>query len=53
MDIDLVFASDMEITFSLKGLKANLSQVSLRGMLRVVLKPLIADIPLIGEYADL
>ena len=26
MDIDLVFASDMEVTFSLKGLKANLSQ---------------------------
>jgi len=48
MDIDLVFASDMEVTFSLKGLKANLSQVSLRGMLRVVLKPLISDIPLIG-----
>ena len=34
--------------FSLKGIKAQVKEFSLRGVLRVVLKPLISDIPLIG-----
>merc|ERR1719244_2431941 len=48
MDMDIVFASDLEVMFSLKGIRANISEFSLRGMLRVVFKPLISEIPLIG-----
>jgi len=48
MDLDIVFASDLMVMFSLKGIKAQVKEFSLRGVLRVVLKPLISDIPLIG-----
>jgi len=48
MDLDIVFASDLEVVFSVKGIKAKVSEFSLRGMLRVVFKPLISEIPLIG-----
>ena len=48
MDVDLVFASDMEIVFKVKGIPAKISDFGLRGMARIVLKPLISQIPLIG-----
>uniref|UniRef100_A0A0K2UPA4 Extended synaptotagminlike protein 2a [Tribolium castaneum] n=1 Tax=Lepeophtheirus salmonis TaxID=72036 RepID=A0A0K2UPA4_LEPSM len=48
MDMDIVLASDCEICFSVKKFKARISDFSLRGVIRVVFKPLIADIPLIG-----
>jgi len=48
MDLDIVFASDMEIVFKVKGISARVSDFGLRGMARVVLKPLISQIPLIG-----
>ena len=48
MDLDLVFASDCDIKFSLKKISAKIGDFSLRGLLRVVFKPLITDVPLIG-----
>ena len=48
MDLDLIFASDCDIKFSLKKISAKIGDFSLRGLLRVVLKPLITDVPLIG-----
>ena len=48
MDLDLVFASDCDIKFSVKKITAKLSDFSLRGLVRVVFKPLIKTIPLIG-----
>ena len=48
MDLDLVFASDCDIKFSLKKISAKIGDFSLRGLLRVVFKPLIKDVPLIG-----
>ena len=48
MDVDIIFASDLEIVFKIKGISAKVSDFGLRGMARIVLKPLINDIPLIG-----
>ena len=48
MDLDIVFASDLEIVFKVKGIPARVSDFGLRGMARVVFKPLISQIPLIG-----
>ena len=48
MDLDIVFASDLEIVFTVKGIPARVSDFGLRGMARVVFKPLISQIPLIG-----
>lgn len=48
MDLDLIFASDCDIKFSVKGAKAKISDFILRGLLRVVFKPLVTEIPLIG-----
>ena len=48
LDLDLIFASDCDIKFSLKKISAKIGDFSLRGLLRVVLKPLITDVPLIG-----
>merc|ERR1719376_130753 len=48
IDTDLIFASDCDIKFSLKGISAKISDFSLKGLVRVVFKPLIADVPLIG-----
>ena len=48
MDMDIVFASDLEVVFAVKAIKARVSDFSMRGMVRVVLKPLISEIPLIG-----
>jgi len=48
MDLDLVFASDCDIKFSLKKITAKIGDFSLRGLVRVVFKPLISEVPLIG-----
>ena len=51
LDLDLVLASDCDINFSLKNVTIlQISNFSLRGLLRVVLKPLLTDMPLIGGF---
>ena len=51
LDLDLVLASDCDINFSLKNVTIlQITNFSLRGLLRVVLKPLLTDKPLIGGF---
>lgn len=42
------YAGDCDIRFRLKGLKGGVKDFQLAGMLRVVMKPLISQIPLVG-----
>ena len=48
MDIDFLYASEMELLFSYKGFPLGISDFHLRGTVRVVLKPLLCKIPIIG-----
>jgi len=48
MDMDIVFASNLVVEFKVKGIPAKISDFGLRGMLRVVFKPLVSQIPLVG-----
>ncbi|CAH2015977.1 unnamed protein product [Acanthoscelides obtectus] len=48
MDLDIFYAGDCDITFHLKGMKGGIRDFQLHGMLRVVMKPLITTIPLVG-----
>lgn len=48
MDLDIFYAGDCDITFHLKGMKGGIRDFQLHGMLRVVMKPLITSIPLVG-----
>ncbi|KAJ8961095.1 hypothetical protein NQ318_008771 [Aromia moschata] len=48
MDIDIFYAGDCDITFYLSGMKGGIRDFQLHGMLRVVMKPLITSMPLIG-----
>ncbi|KAJ8920620.1 hypothetical protein NQ315_004759 [Exocentrus adspersus] len=48
MDLDIFYAGDCDITFYLSGMKGGIRDFQLHGMLRVVMKPLITTIPLVG-----
>lgn len=48
MDVDLFYAGDCDISFSLKGLKGGIKDLQIHGMTRVVMKPLISSIPFVG-----
>lgn len=48
LDIDLFYASDCDINFQLAGMKAGIKDFQIHGTLRVIMKPLINKIPLIG-----
>ncbi|XP_056640030.1 extended synaptotagmin-2 isoform X1 [Diorhabda sublineata] len=48
VDLDIFYAGDCDITFHLKGMKGGIRDFQLHGMLRVVMKPLITSIPLVG-----
>ncbi|EFA04170.2 extended synaptotagmin-like protein 2a isoform X2 [Tribolium castaneum] len=48
MDLDIFYAGDCDITFYLAGIKGGIRDFQLHGMLRVVMKPLITTIPLVG-----
>uniref|UniRef100_A0A0P5KR21 Extended synaptotagmin-2-B n=1 Tax=Daphnia magna TaxID=35525 RepID=A0A0P5KR21_9CRUS len=48
MDMDICYAGDCDIRFSVKGLKGGIKDFQMSGMLRVVMKPLISQIPLFG-----
>ena len=49
MDVEVVYAGDSEIVFNVKGVPAKVSELGLRGMVRVVLKPLTSELPLFGS----
>ncbi|RZB39110.1 C2 domain containing protein [Asbolus verrucosus] len=48
MDLDIFYAGDCDITFYLAGMKGGIRDFQLHGMMRVVMKPLITTIPLVG-----
>ncbi|XP_074032959.1 extended synaptotagmin-like protein 2 [Leptinotarsa decemlineata] len=48
MDLDIFYAGDCDISFHLSGLKGGIRDFQLHGMLRVVMKPLISTMPLVG-----
>lgn len=48
MDVDLFYTSDCDINFQLAGVRGGLKHFQIHGMIRVVMKPLISKMPLIG-----
>ncbi|VVC33371.1 Hypothetical protein CINCED_3A007280 [Cinara cedri] len=48
LDIDLIFASDCDISFYVSGIPCGIKDFQMRGMMRVVMKPLITISPLVG-----
>lgn len=48
MDVDLFYMSDCDISFVLSGLKGGIRDFQIHGMLRIIMKPLISSIPLVG-----
>ncbi|XP_055860420.1 extended synaptotagmin-2-like isoform X3 [Biomphalaria glabrata] len=48
MDLEVNYSSDSNIAVSVKGINAGLKDLRLHGILRIVFKPLINSMPLIG-----
>ncbi|BES97177.1 Hypothetical protein NTJ_09991 [Nesidiocoris tenuis] len=48
MDMDLFYAGDCDISFTLSGMSGGIKDFQIHGMIRVVMKPLIRTIPLVG-----
>uniref|UniRef100_A0A146M9W3 Extended synaptotagmin-2 n=1 Tax=Lygus hesperus TaxID=30085 RepID=A0A146M9W3_LYGHE len=48
MDMDLFYAGDCDISFSLSGMSGGIKDFQIHGMIRIVMKPLIRTIPLVG-----
>lgn len=48
MDLDLFYAGDCDISFSLGGVRGGIKDFSIHGTVRVVMKPLIPNPPLVG-----
>lgn len=48
MDLDIIYSSDADIEMKVKGLTMGVKELQLRGMMRVILRPLISQMPLFG-----
>lgn len=48
LDLDLFYAGDCDINFQLAGMRAGIKDFQIHGMIRVIMKPLISKIPLVG-----
>ncbi|KAK9512887.1 hypothetical protein O3M35_001202 [Rhynocoris fuscipes] len=48
MDMDIFYAGDCDISFTLSGLSGGIKDFQIHGMVRVVMKPLIRTMPLVG-----
>ncbi|XP_013148389.1 PREDICTED: extended synaptotagmin-2 [Papilio polytes] len=48
MDIDLFYAGDCDISFVLQRIRGGIKDLQIHGMVRVVMKPLITKMPLVG-----
>jgi len=48
MDLDIYYAGDCDITFTLGAMRGGIKDFQIHGMLRIVMRPLISTIPLIG-----
>ncbi|XP_024084996.1 extended synaptotagmin-2 isoform X3 [Cimex lectularius] len=48
MDMDIFYAGDCDISFTLAGVSGGIKDFQIHGMVRVVMKPLITTMPLVG-----
>ncbi|XP_076234600.1 extended synaptotagmin-like protein 2 isoform X2 [Calliopsis andreniformis] len=48
IDADVMYAGDCDITFSVGNIKGGIKDFQIRGMMRIVLKPLLPAMPLVG-----
>ncbi|XP_058061694.1 extended synaptotagmin-2 isoform X3 [Anopheles bellator] len=48
MDLDLFYAGDCDISFALSGLRGGIKDFQIHGTVRVIMKPLISQMPLVG-----
>ena len=48
LDLEVTWASDCDISVHIKGMKASVLDLFVHGNLRLVLKPLIHTVPLVG-----
>ena len=48
IDADIMYAGDCDITFSVGNIKGGIKDFQIRGMMRIVLKPLLPAMPLVG-----
>ncbi|XP_049887465.1 extended synaptotagmin-2-A isoform X2 [Pectinophora gossypiella] len=48
MDVDLFYAGDCDISFVLQRIRGGIKDLQIHGMVRVVMKPLISKMPLVG-----
>ncbi|XP_046681836.1 extended synaptotagmin-2 isoform X2 [Homalodisca vitripennis] len=48
MDVDVFYAGDCDISFVLSGFSGGIKDFQIHGLLRIVMKPLITTMPLVG-----
>ncbi|KZC10058.1 PREDICTED: extended synaptotagmin-2 [Dufourea novaeangliae] len=48
LDADVMYAGDCDITFSVGNIKGGIKDFQIRGMMRIVMKPLLPAIPIVG-----
>ncbi|KAJ2943761.1 hypothetical protein O0L34_g8081 [Tuta absoluta] len=48
MDVDLFYAGDCDISFVLQRIRGGIKDLQIHGMVRIVMKPLISKMPLVG-----
>ncbi|CAL7948734.1 unnamed protein product [Xylocopa violacea] len=48
VDADIIYAGDCDITFSIGNIKGGIKDFQIRGMMRIVMKPLLSAMPIVG-----
>ncbi|XP_033205710.1 extended synaptotagmin-like protein 2 isoform X2 [Bombus vancouverensis nearcticus] len=48
VDADVIYAGDCDITFSVGNIKGGIRDFQIRGIMRIVMKPLLPVIPIVG-----
>ncbi|KAK0172236.1 hypothetical protein PV328_005581 [Microctonus aethiopoides] len=48
LDCDILYAGDCDVSFSLGNIKGGIRDFQIRGMLRVIMKPMLNVMPLVG-----
>ncbi|KAG7202803.1 hypothetical protein KM043_009963 [Ampulex compressa] len=48
LDADVMYAGDCDITFTVGNIRGGIKDFQLRGMLRIVMKPMLSVMPLVG-----
>ncbi|XP_022240737.1 extended synaptotagmin-2-like isoform X3 [Limulus polyphemus] len=48
MDVEILYSGDCRFSLRIKGLKAGIKDVQLHGMIRIEMKPLVRQVPLVG-----